>query len=168
MKNINKSILIAEATLLTIRRSAYSIEDALYTMLEKTDIPQHVNLEPGWKQMDTKTTIEQGLECSDNVRKIFEEIAQDEVGGLALRVFFQGQRKLGKKLRIIEGNPYTSENGLEQTNIFTYNDFAIYLDLKQLQGVTTAGYHNGQIVEKEENAINILSQEFAYAIHYWH
>lgn len=47
MKNINKSILIAEATLLTITRSAYSIEDALYTMLEKTDIPQHVNLEPG-------------------------------------------------------------------------------------------------------------------------
>lgn len=168
MKNINKSILIAEATLLTITRSAYSIEDALYTMLEKADIPQHVNLEPGWKQMDTKTIIEQGLECSDNVRKIFEEIAQDEVGGLALRVFFQGQRKLGKKLRIIEGKPFITPDGEKLSNIFIEDDFAIYLNLEKLQkeDITTIGWSNGHMFPKKETPINIIFHELVHATHY--
>ena len=168
MKNINKSILIAEATLLTITRSAYSIEDALYTMLEKTDIPQHVNLEPGWKQMDTKTTIEQGLECSDNVRKIFEEITKDEVGRLALRAFYQGQKTFGKKLRIIEDRPFITPDGEEVTNIFIEDDFAIYVDLAKLQkkDVTTIGWCNGRIFPKKETPINIIFHELVHATHY--
>ena len=91
-KKLIKGILIAEVTL-SMTRCAYGFEDTLYKMFEQTDIAQHIYLGKDWKNVDVTKIIEQSLECSDNIRKIFEEIAQDEVGRLTLRTFYQGQKK---------------------------------------------------------------------------
>ncbi len=164
-KKLIKGILIAEVTL-SMTRCAYGFEDTLYKMFEQTDIAQHIYLGKDWKNVDVTKIIEQSLECSDNIRKIFEEIAQDEVGRLTLRAFYQGQKIFGKKLRVIEDRAYINKNGDAQTNTFAHEDFAIYLDLTQLNDVTTVGYCNGGIFEKRETAINILFHEFVHAVHY--
>ncbi len=166
-KNLNKCILIAGATLTTLTRSACGFEDALYTMFEQTDIPQRVKLEPDWKKVDVKAIIENSIECTPNSKKLFEEIAQDEVGCLALKVFYHGQKKLGKKLKILNKS-YVNEAGESSSCIFVNEEFTIYLDLERLQKepITTVGYCNRKIFPKKEAVINILFHEFVHAIHY--
>ena len=137
MNNIKKCILITGATLLTITRSAYGVEDTLYTMLEQTDISKRVKLELGWEKMNVKTIIDKSIECTATTKKLFEEIAQDEVGAFSIKFSRQGQKAFGKKLKIIEDRPFITPDGEELTNVFIEKDFAIYLDLKQLQSVTT-------------------------------
>ena len=167
MKNINKGILFAGTTLLTLTRCAYGFEDTLYKMFEQTDIPRNIKFETTWEKVDVKTIIKQSLECSKNLRKIFEEIAKDEVGSLALRAFYQGQKALGTKLRIIEDRPFITQDGKELTNIFIEDDFA-YLNLEKLQkeNITTIGWCNGRIFPKKETSINIIFHEFVHATHY--
>ena len=167
MKNINKSIVITVIMSYMIR-CACVFEDTLYKMYEQMDIPRHIKLEVGWDKIDGKTIIEQSLECSDNVRKIFEEIADDEVGRLTLRAFYQGQKSFGKKLKIIEDRAFITPDGEKLTNIFIEKDFAIYLNLEQLkkEDITTIGWCNGRIFPKKETAINIVFHEFVHATHY--
>ena len=149
-------------------RCACGFEDTLYKMYEQMDIPRHIKLEVGWDKIDGKTIIERSLDCSDNVRKIFEEISDDEVGRLTLRAFYQGQKTFGKKLRIIEDRPFLTPDGEELTNIFIENDFAIYLNLERLkkEDITTIGWCNGRIFPKKETTINIIFHEFVHATHY--
>ena len=151
-KKLSKSILIAGVTL-SMTRCAYGFEDTLYKMFEQTDIPRNIKFETTWEKVNVTKIIEQSLECSKNLRKIFEEIADDEVGRLTLRAFYQGQKNFGKKLRIIEDRPFITPDDEEVTNIFIENDFAIYLNLEKLQkeNITTIGWCNGRF---QYNPIN--------------